>query len=156
MSEPFGLPQGEILFTLRGRVTQGKRLGSRLGFPTANIAYDPHSGVWPREGVYAGVARLDGEARAYVCILNQGRHPTAPEGVATVEAHLLGHAHRDLYGMGLTLAYCRYLRPERTFATLEALREQLARDRQSALQWARERAPALLDGVDAPPPTHQA
>ena len=33
-----------------------------------------------------GVAQLDGESRGYVCIINQGRHPTVPEGMATVEA----------------------------------------------------------------------
>ena len=106
MPIPSALPRGTALFTFHGRVVRGKRLGSRLGFPTANIAYDPQSRAWPREGVYVGVARLDGESRGYVCIINQGRHPTVPEGMATVEAHLLGHEHRDLYGMGLTLAYC--------------------------------------------------
>ena len=136
MPIPSALPHGTALFIFHGRVVRGKRLGSRLGFPTANIAYDPQSRAWPREGVYVGVAQLDGESRGYVCIINQGRHPTVPEGMATVEAHLLGHAHRDLYGLGLTLAYCLYLRPEQTFPSLEALREQLDRDRLSAVRWA--------------------
>lgn len=94
------------------------------------------------------------KAAAYVCIINQGRHPTVPEGIATVEAHLLGHAHRDLYGLELTLAYCLYLRPEQTFPSLEALREQLDRDRLSAVRWARDNAPYLLTGLDLFP--HQA
>lgn len=154
MTQPDSLPQDMCLFTLRGRVVRGKRLGSRLGFPTANIAYDPQSRAWPREGVYAGVAWVDGEARGYVSILNQGRHPTAPEGMPTVEAHLLGHAHGDLYGRELTLAYCLFLRPEQAFPSLEALRAQLDRDRESAVAWAKRRAPALLDGLNPPP--HQA
>ena len=154
MSQPFDLPGA--LFTFHGRVVRGKRLGSRLGFPTANIAYDPRSRAWPREGVYAGVAWLDGDDRGYLSIINQGRHPTVPEGMATVEAHLLGHAHLDLYGRGLTLAYCRYLRPEQAFPTLEALREQLRRDRLSALAWAREHAPALVEGLDTEAFFHQA
>ena len=41
MPNPFALPEGMALFTFHGRVVRGKRLGSRLGFPTANIAYDP-------------------------------------------------------------------------------------------------------------------
>ena len=53
MSQPFDLPGA--LFTFHGQVVRGKRLGSRLGFPTANIVYDPRSRAWPREGVYAGV-----------------------------------------------------------------------------------------------------
>ena len=60
MPNPFALPEGMALFTFHGRVVRGKRLGSRLGFPTANITYDPRSRTWPREGVYVGVAQLDG------------------------------------------------------------------------------------------------
>ena len=102
MPIPSALPRGTALFTFHGRVVRVKRLGSRLGFPTANIAYDPQSRAWPREGVYVGVARLDGESRGYVCIINQGRHPTVPEGMATVEAHLLGHEHRAVRVMRLS------------------------------------------------------
>ena len=40
-------------FELEGTVVRGKQLGSRLGFPTANIAYDPTARQWPAEGVYA-------------------------------------------------------------------------------------------------------
>ena len=68
MPNPFALPEGMALFTFHGRVVRGKRLGSRLGFPTANIAYDPQSRTWPREGVYVGVAQLDGESRGYVSV----------------------------------------------------------------------------------------
>ena len=103
MPIPSALPRGTALFTFHGRVVRGKRLGSRLGFPTANIAYDPQSRAWPREGVYVGVARLDGESRGYVCIINQGRHPTVPEGMATVEALPI-----DLFAPGNTPIAANY------------------------------------------------
>ncbi len=137
----------ELPFELTGVVVPGKQLGSKLGFPTANIAYDPHSREWPREGVYAGVATVEGEERSYVTILNQGRHPTAPGGMPTVEAHLLGYPERPLYGAHLRLCYRAFLRPETTFPTLDALRDQLARDRQNALNWASENEPHLTEGV---------
>ena len=126
-----GLP-----FELTGVVTPGKRLGSKLGFPTANIAYDPDGRSWPREGVYAGVARVEGESRSYAVILNQGRHPTAPGGMPTVEAHLLDYCGDPLYGRKLRLTYCLFLRPETRFPTLEALRKQLAQDCAAARRWA--------------------
>ena len=135
-----GLP-----FELTGVVTPGKQLGSRLGFPTANIAYDPDERSWPPEGVYAGVATVEGEKRSYAAILNQGRHPTAPGGMPTVEAHLLGHPNEALYGRRLVLSYRVYLRSEKTFPSLEALREQLQQDRQSAVEWARLNAPELIE-----------
>lgn len=138
------------IYTLSGQVVRGKRLGSRLGFPTANIAYDPKARDWPREGVYIAVAELENEGRGYVSILNQGRHPTAPGGMPTVEAHLLGRPNHDLYGCRLTLRYMAFLRPETAFPTLDALKEQLSRDRQSALRWAGENAPELIRGFVPP------
>ena len=137
----------ELPFELTGLVVPGKQLGRRLGFPTANIAYDPLSRVWPREGVYAGIAMLENDDRRYLAILNQGRHPTAPGGMPTVEAHLLGHPDIPLYGRRLTLVYRVFLRPETAFASLEALQNQLALDRQSALAWAEANEPQLTEGV---------
>ena len=137
----------ELPFELTGLIVHGKQLGSTLGFPTANIAYDPQSRCWPREGVYVGVANVEGEDRSYVAILNQGRHPTAPGGMPTVEAHLLGHPNRPLYGKRLMLCYRAFLRPETTFPSLEALRAQLAKDRRNALAWAAQNEPHLTEGV---------
>ncbi len=131
-------------FTVHGRVVRGKQLGTRLGFPTANIAYDPQSRDWPPEGVYIAEAQVMGDERRYVSILNQGKHPTAPGGAPTVEAHLLGHPNHALYGRQLTLRYRAYLRPEQTFDGLDALKRQLAMDRRSALRWAQTHAPDLL------------
>lgn len=131
-------------FELTGCVVQGKRLGSRLGFPTANLFYDPSVRKWPREGVYVGVASVEGEKRSYVAILNQGKHPTAPGGVPTVEAHLLGHPDHALYGKRIRLCYHMFLRGEQRFASLEVLKDQLARDRHSAVLWAQANAPELL------------
>lgn len=137
-----GLP-----FELNGQVVPGKQLGTKLGFPTANIAYDPQSRAWPREGVYVGVAAIEGDERRYVAILNQGHHPTAPGGMPTVEAHLLGYPERPLYGARLTLCYRAFLRPETNFPSLDALRSQLAKDRLDALAWANENEPHLTEGV---------
>lgn len=130
-------------FTVSGTVIQGKRLGSELGFPTANIAYEAQDRDWPKEGVYVGIAQPDGADDCYLAILNQGKHPTAPGGVPTVEAHMLGFPYQALYGKRLTLCYRLFLRPEQTFPSLSALKEQLQRDREAAIAWARLNEPAL-------------
>ena len=137
----------QLPFELTGLVVPGKQLGSKLGFPTANIAYDPHSRNWPREGVYVGIAQVEGEARSYLAILNQGRHPTAPGGMPTVEAHLLGYPSVPLYGKRLALIYRAFLRAETVFPSLDALRSQLKQDRLTALEWAAQHAPHLTEGV---------
>ena len=119
-------------YRLSGETVRGKRLGSRLGYPTANLAYPPVSDL-PPDGVYIASAALD--HTCYRAILNQGRHPTAPEGQATVEAHLLGYDGGDLYGRPLTLTYLAYLRPEQRFLTLAALKAQLTADEAAAERW---------------------
>jgi len=129
-------------FTVTGEVIRGKQLGSQLGFPTANIRYDARRNAWPAEGVYAGVACV--EDALFLCVLNQGKHPTSPEGVPTVEAHLLDYSGGELYGKQITLEYLHYIRPEQVFPSLEALKEQLGRDKQAARQWA-QACPSLLN-----------
>ena len=124
------------LYTVTGHAIHGKRLGARLGFPTANIAYDPGAPLMPRDGVYIASVWIDGEDAPYVSILNQGRHPTAPEGRPVIEAHLLGYGGGDLYGRKLTLNYQQYLRPEQKFLSLARLKEQLGKDRSAAMAWA--------------------
>lgn len=135
-------PQAALPFCLTGLVQQGKELGSKLGFPTANIAYLPQEHRFPPDGVYAAVACLRG--KQYLAILNQGYHPTAPGGMPTVEAHLVDFPHRALYGEELYLEYRHYLRPEQTFPHLDALRRQLDLDRENAIAWAKEHCPELL------------
>lgn len=112
---------------LEGEVVSGKRLGRTIGFPTANMAVERATPT--RAGVYYGRCELDG--RAYRVILNIGVHPTVPEGPPTVEAHLIDY-EGDLYGRRISVALKKFLRGERKFESLEALREQLARDQAAA------------------------
>ena len=125
-------------FTVSGRTVPGKRLGTELGFPTANLAVPPGLAL-PANGVYVAQAEVDG-AR-YVAILNQGFHPTAPEGMPTIETHLIGFPGGELYGREITLTYLAFLRPERRFDSLTALKCQLAADEAEALRWAAENGP---------------
>gem|GEM_PF-309837 len=136
-------------------------MGVRLGFPTANIAYTPDTSHMPRDGVYIASVWVDEENEPYIAIINQGRHPTAPEGRPAIEAHLLGYTGDDLYGHRLTLHYMQYLRPEQQFPSLSALQEQLGKDRAAAMNWAqapegdklfRDAAPFADQGVPVSPP----
>ena len=64
-------------------------------------------------------------------MLNIGKHPTAPEGEPTLEAHLLDY-QGDLYGKHLRIEWIAFLRGERKFESLEALKAQIALDAQQA------------------------
>lgn len=109
-----------------GRVVRGKQLGRTLGFPTANL--DAESTDLAR-GVYAVRVRLENGAEK-MGMMNVGRHPTLPEGPATVEINLLDF-EGDLYGQALYVEPEAFLRGEVRFESLDALRAQLHRDRES-------------------------
>lgn len=110
-------------YGLTGRVEHGKRLGSRLGFPTVNLTLAPELLV-PAYGVYAARVRVlnGGQDRDYMAVTNIGVRPTVDErGAVTVESFLLDF-EGDLYGRDIRLELYRRLRPERRFGGLEELK----------------------------------
>ena len=114
---------------ITGLVAHGKQLGRTLGFPMVNVA--PDGGATPQaaNGVWIGRITLsDGVPRP--CMVNQGHHPTVPDGPPTIEAHILDY-DGDVYGERVTLEYLRFLRPERRFDGVDALKAQLTRDREA-------------------------
>lgn len=117
-------------YALEGIVKHGKELGRKLGFPTANQDFPPFSAI-PRHGVYATDCILDG-AR-YRGVSNVGNHPTvdSPESAVNCETYLIGY-EGDLYGKSLKVEFLRFLRPEQTFASVEELKMQIAKDAETA------------------------
>lgn len=101
-------------------------MGRKLGYPTANIAVDRDFDA--QDGVYAVVVEYDG--RKYPAMANLGVKPTVSDnGERFLEMHLLGF-EGDLYGRELTAELVEYVRPERKFASKEALREQIEKDKE--------------------------
>jgi riboflavin kinase/FMN adenylyltransferase len=127
-------------YTILGTVEEGSRVGRSLGFPTANLS--AHSEQFPPNGVYAAEGWLGG--RTMHGVVNLGLRPTiaaeAPQRV--LEFHLFDF-NRDLYGEEIEVRFLRYLRPERKFENLAALREQITRDAAEARKiFAAEASPA--------------
>jgi riboflavin kinase/FMN adenylyltransferase len=112
-------------YTILGRVEEGKHLGRSLGFPTANLS--AHSEQFPPNGVYAAEGILQGKIVRGV--VNLGVRPTIADdsGQRVLEFHLFD-LDRDLYGEDVELKFLKYLRPEKKFENLAALREQISRD----------------------------
>jgi riboflavin kinase/FMN adenylyltransferase len=112
-------------YALSGTVVRGDELGRQLGYPTANI--DVRGMAVPPKGVYVVHAHIDG--RRYRAVANIGHRPTlrnpAPE--LRVEAHLLDF-DEDVYNREMELTFVQKLRDEQEFSSVEALREQIAKD----------------------------
>ena len=113
--------------TITGIIVHGKHLGRTIGFPTANIRPDEPGQSLGENGVYVATIRIDGYPAPLPCMVNQGRHPTAPEGAPTIEAHILDFDD-DIYGMRVELVGLKFLRQERKFPSLDALKQQLMTD----------------------------
>ena len=118
-------------YSVLGTVVEGDHLGKKLGFPTANLS--THNEQFPPDGVYVVDALYQGSALRGV--VNIGVRPTieTADGSRTLEVHLLDFS-KEIYGEDLELTFRQLLRAERKFVSLEALREQIARDIAAARQ----------------------
>jgi riboflavin kinase / FMN adenylyltransferase len=118
-------------YTILGTVTRGDNLGKKIGFPTANLS--AHSEQFPPNGVYVAEARIDGEL--YRGVINLGIRPTVSSGKSerVLEIHLFDF-NRDIYGHDVEVRFLKFLRPEKKFANLDALVQQIRRDVEQARQ----------------------
>lgn len=112
---------------IRGEVIRGDRRGNTIGFPTANIAFEPGR-AWPAVGVYAAWAVL-ADGRRVPAAVNIGIRPTFHDQAErpVLEAHLIGF-DEDLYGQRIGVEFVARLRDERRFETIEELVAQLQVD----------------------------
>ena len=111
-------------YTVSGPVVAGDQLGRQLGFPTANIATGnlqlPPGGVW-------AVRASDAAGNLWDGVANLGTRPTIGGGNRLLEVHLFGFSG-ELYGENLEVSFEKNLRAEMKFPSLEALKEQIAKD----------------------------
>ena len=140
------LAQGEIdlansllgrPYNLVGRVVQGKHLGRTIGFPTANLEL-PTQKCLPRDGVYAVQATINHPDAAtqspILGVMNVGLRPTVDGDRRSVEVHLFNW-QGDLYDQYLSVNLIKFIRPEKKFDSLDALKAQIQADCQTALNY---------------------
>ena len=120
---------------LSGEVISGRQIGRTIGVPTANLAL-PETVICPRLGVYACAAVIGSER--YSAVTNIGNRPTVGGHHVTVEPWLLNF-DGDLYGKEMKLEFYRFLRPEKKFASLEELQEEIRRNAAQTLDFFEKR-----------------
>lgn len=113
-------------YAVRGNIDSGNGIGSTMGYPTVNIPI-PGRQAAPRYGVYASRVTVGG--KTYCGATNIGVHPTVgknPEPLC--ETFLLDCDGGELYGEEAVCELFAFIRPERTFASVGELSEQIGRD----------------------------
>jgi riboflavin kinase/FMN adenylyltransferase len=126
-----GLGQNELVkrllgrpYFMEGRVMRGDQLGRTLGFPTANIFL--HRKVTPVHGVY--VVRMHGLGdKALPGVANIGMRPTVGGTRTLLEVHLFDF-HQDIYGRQVRVEFCKKLRDEEYYESLDLLKVQIELD----------------------------
>jgi len=120
-------------FTLHGTVVEGKQLGRKMGFPTANIEASDKYKIIPGYGVYA--VKVEIEGKIYKGMLNIGTRPTFNKNAdnRSIEVNIFDFT-ANIYGKKITIWFVDKIRDEKKFPGIESLVEQLKKDQISALQ----------------------
>ncbi|BAN99194.1 riboflavin biosynthesis protein RibF [Plautia stali symbiont] len=118
-------------FSISGRVVHGDALGRTIGFPTANLPL--RRTVTPVKGVFAVEVLGLGE-QPIPGVANIGTRPTVKGLRQQLEVHLLD-THMNLYGRHIEVVLKQKIRDEQRFASLDALKEQIAKDVVTARQF---------------------
>lgn len=110
----------------QGRVVRGKREGTKIGFPTANIEV----GKKIEPGIYTG----------FTSILKTGPHDLPSmfyiaQNSQVIESHILDFQAADLYGREISVNLKYKIRDVQVFNNLETAKEQISRDEKLARKW---------------------
>lgn len=114
-------------YTLLGRVEHGEHIGTKLGFPTANIVIEDQCQLVPATGAYAVKIRMENSVEWKHGMMNIGTRPTFDGQRQTMEVNVF-RLKENLYGQQLQVAVVERLRGEQRFDSIEALKEQLQQD----------------------------
>lgn len=129
-------------YCIDGSVVGGMKLGTRLGFPTANIESDNF--LLLPNGVFG--ASADIQAEKWTGIASLGVRPTiqsADNGrprERVLEVHLFDF-HGNLYGSRIRVHFHFMVRGERQFPSIQRLAKQIERDIRECRQYFQNHGP---------------
>ena len=123
-------------FMLKGHVTKGKGIGRQLNFPTANIVIKEDYKIIPKQGSYIVSAVIE-DAVVYG-MMNIGMNPTVNGNMQTIEVHFFDF-DKDIYNEDIQIDLIERIRDEEKFESVEALKLQLAKDKETALDYIAKR-----------------
>ncbi|SHI63933.1 riboflavin kinase / FMN adenylyltransferase [Pseudozobellia thermophila] len=117
-------------YMLTGTIVKGKGLGRQLNFPTANLHIGENYKLIPKNGVYVVQAELKGHT--VYGMMNIGYNPTVSGKDKSIEINFFDFS-QDLYGQKIQVEILHRIRDEHKFDSVEDLRRQLQKDKQTSL-----------------------
>ncbi|WP_394973825.1 bifunctional riboflavin kinase/FAD synthetase [uncultured Croceitalea sp.] len=117
-------------YMLTGVVKKGKGIGKQLTFPTANLHIMESYKLIPKNGVYVVQSNIDGNV--YYGMMNIGFNPTVKGKKKSIEVHFFDF-DQDLYERTIKVELLHHIRDEHKFDSVEGLKEQLSKDKQTSL-----------------------
>ncbi len=120
-------------YSLKGEVVEGRKIGRKIGYPTANISPCDEYKLIPGDGVYAVEAQISN--KKWPGMLSIGRNPTVNKKSVprSIEVNIFNF-RRDIYGKNIEIIFRYRLRDEKKFDSTEQLAVQMEKDRKKALQ----------------------
>ena len=113
-------------FNISGKVVKGMQLGRKLGFPTANMAYENNEKILPKNGVYYTVTKI--KDKEYISITNIGIKPSVQESnCISIETHILDF-NQSIYGQNISIIFIDRIRNEIKFNHINDLIVQITKD----------------------------
>ncbi|MGG8496135.1 bifunctional riboflavin kinase/FAD synthetase [Tenacibaculum sp. TC6] len=117
-------------FSLTGKVVTGEQLGSKIGFPTANISIPENYKLIPKTGAYVVKSTID--KQSFFGMMNIGNRPTVNGDHQTIEIHFFDF-NLNIYKKEITVELLYFLRDEQRFNSVNDLKIQLEKDKQNSL-----------------------
>jgi riboflavin kinase/FMN adenylyltransferase len=117
-------------FFFEGEVFHGDKIGRTIGYPTANLKSTDEEKIALGDGIYAVYARIEG--KTYKGMMSIGFRPTVNGKLRVTEVNIFDFS-KDIYGEIIRITVKKYLRSEVKFDGLEALKQQLHKDKEDSL-----------------------
>ena len=119
-------------YTVTGTVIEGKKIGSKIGFPTANILPDANELI-PANGAYA--VEVKTKFGCFPGMLNIGVNPTidSTNRKINIEVHIINF-DRDIYNKSISIIFKKKLRDEKQFENIEQLAAQMKLDKEETIK----------------------
>ena len=111
-------------FFISGKVLEGKKIGSTLGYPTANIQYNNNL-IIPKDGVYKTETYVNGNT--YLSATSIGDNPTFNGSEKTIETFIIDFKE-DIYNKNIKVSFLKFIRDQKRFNDVESLKKHMSDD----------------------------